>query len=365
VLLAVRSASLESRYDALMVALAAAYGIVLAAWPAPPVIALGVWWMSNTIGHAFIHHPFFRGRAANRLFGLYLTALLGIPQALWRERHLAHHAGVPPRVRLSPELIVQVAAVLMVWTAIAVRAPAYFLGAYLPGYLGGLLLCAVHGHYEHHHGTTSHYGSLYNVLLFNDGYHVEHHARPGVHWSRLSGHRDSAARQSRWPAPLRWLDACGLHALERAVLTSRRLQRFVVEVHARALESVLAAVPARVERVAIVGGGMFPRTALVLRRLRPDARLTIIDASLANIDCARRLLGPDNRIEFVHAWYSPEPSRAFDLVVIPLSYVGDRRALYANPPAAAVIVHDWIWRKRGVSRIVAVALMKRVNLVRR
>ena len=50
-----------------------------------------------------------------------------------------------------------------------------------------------------------------------------------------------------------------------------------------------------------------------------------------------------------------------DLVVIPLAFDGDRAALYTHPPAPAVIVHDWIWRKRGDSRIVSVALLKRIN----
>jgi hypothetical protein len=142
------------------------------------------------------------------------------------------------------------------------------------------------------------------------------------------------------------------------------LQQFVVDVHARALRSVLAAAPTRINSIGIVGGGLFPRTAIVLRRLCPDARITIVDANRAHLDLARRLLGP-GRIEFLHAWYSPTDPHAFDLIVIPLSYVGDRAVLYANPPAAAVIVHDWIWRKRGVSRIVAVPLLKRVNLVYR
>jgi Fatty acid desaturase len=364
VLVSSRSISPESTYDAVMIALAATYGIVLATWTTAPLIAVGVWWTSNTIAHSFIHRPFFRRRATNRLFALYLTILLGIPQSLWRDRHLAHHAHMRPRMRMSPELAIQIAAVLTLWTAMALRAPAFFAGVYVPGYLTGLLLCALHGFYEHHHGTTSHYGRLYNLLFFNDGYHAEHHARPGVHWSRLPDHRDLSARQSRWPAPLRWLDACGLNGLERIVLRSRVLQRFVIDVHARALRSVLTAGPARIDSVAIVGGGLFPRTALVLRRLCPDARITIIDASRANLDCARRQLDPAG-IEFLHAHYSPGHSDGFDLVVIPLSYVGDRAAIYASPPAAAVIVHDWIWRRRGTSRIVALPLLKRVNLVSR
>jgi fatty acid desaturase len=94
-----QSAGRESRYDAVMIALAAAHGLVLVTWPTAPIIAVGIWWTSNTIAHNFIHRPFFRRRAANRLFALFLTLLLGIPQSVWRDRHLAHHAGMRPRAR--------------------------------------------------------------------------------------------------------------------------------------------------------------------------------------------------------------------------------------------------------------------------
>src|SRR6185437_17155433 len=127
------------------------YGVLLLAWPVAPLIAVGVWWTSNTIAHNFIHRPFFRRPAMNRLFALYLSVLLGIPQALWRQRHLAHHAGRRPRLRWTPELAVQVAAVLASWAAIWHAAPAFFLASYVPGYAAGLVLCALHGYYEHEH----------------------------------------------------------------------------------------------------------------------------------------------------------------------------------------------------------------------
>src|SRR5437660_2749654 len=174
-----------SRRDAILVALAVLHGVVLAAWPLAPVIAFGVWWNSNTIAHNFIHRPFFGGRAANRLFAAYLSLLVGIPQALWRDRHLAHHAGAAPRFRLTAELVWQTALVLALWAALLARSPRFFLAVYLPGYLAGLGMCWLHGYYEHAGGTTSHYGALYNFLCFNDGYHAEHHARPAMHWSRL------------------------------------------------------------------------------------------------------------------------------------------------------------------------------------
>jgi len=358
--LAWRSDACAARRDALMVALAAAHAALLIAFPVAPVIALGVWWNSNTIAHNFVHRPFFRSRAANRLFSAYLSALLGIPQSLWRDRHLAHHAGVTWRLRLSARLRAETALVLALWAAMATRASLFFLRVYLPGYLAGLALCWLHGHYEHARGTTSHYGALYNLLAFNDGYHAEHHANPAVHWSRLPERRVPAVYASAWPAPLRWLDAFSLEGLERLVLKSRLLQRFVLRAHARAFRGLLRAAP---DRVAIVGGGLFPRTAMVLGEMFPAARLTIIDANRANLDRARTFLGaPD--IEYIHATYPEGLDRAHDLLVIPLAFDGDREAIYAHPPAPLVAVHDWIWRSRGASRVISFALLKRLNVVR-
>jgi hypothetical protein len=329
------------------------------------LIALGVWWNANTISHHFIHRPFFRHRLANHAFAAGLSVLLGFPQPLWRDRHLAHHAGGGHRrSALSGEIVLHAALVLLVWGAIAARSPAFFLATCLPGYVGGLILCALHGHYEHAGGTTSHYGTLYNILLFNDGYHVEHHANPGIPWHRLPHVRAPAARVSRWPAPLRWMERFGtLDSLERIVLHSRVLQRFVLRTHARAFRSLLPARPP-VESAAIVGGGLFPRTYLILKELLPSARITIIDADLANLARARALVDA-SRVEIVHARFAGGDSERYDLLVIPLSFDGDRTGLYAHPPAPIVIVHDWIWRKRGDSRIVSVALLKRINLVRR
>jgi hypothetical protein len=50
--------------------------------------------------------------------------------------------------------------------------------------------------------------------------------------------------------------------------------------------------------------------------------------------------------------------------VIPLCLDGDREAIYRHPPSPAVLVHEWIWRRRGVGAIVSALLLKRVNLVR-
>lgn len=352
----------HSRWDALLIVLALGHGFVLIAYPVAPVIAFGVWWSSNTIAHYHIHTPFFRSRRLNVLLALYLSGLLGIPQTIWRERHLAHHAGAAWNPRLSRPLLVETLLVFAIWGWLLALHPRLLFTVYVPGYLAGLGLCYLHGHYEHARGTISHHGLLYNLLFFNDGYHVEHHTAPGTHWTRLPARMVSDAPISRWPAVLRWLDALSLEGLERWVLRSPRLQRFLVDRHERAFRRLLPRLLS-VERVAVVGGGLFPRTVLILRRLLPQAEIVVIDRSAANLETACRFL--DKRPTCIHASYDAGLVAGFDLTIIPLAFVGDRVAIYQQPPTSAVIVHDWLWRRRGASVIVSFWLLKRLNLVMR
>ncbi|MBI4600664.1 MAG: fatty acid desaturase [Planctomycetes bacterium] len=358
-----RSLLRHSPWDGLLVLLALAQGAALLLWPSAALVGTGVWWGSNTVSHNFIHKPFFAPRWMNGLFSLYLSGLLGIPQALWRERHLAHHAERRWRLRLSGRLLLEASVVLGVWAAILGVAPRFFVLSYVPGYLAGLALCALHGRYEHARGTTSHYGRLYNLLFFNDGYHVEHHRHPGLHWRSLPAAARPGERASRWPAVLRWLDGLSLEGLERLALRSRALERFLLARHEAAFRRLLddSRGAGEVASAAIVGGGLFPRTALVLRRLAPRARLVVIDRSAENLERARARL--DGATDLVHATYDPAAHAPFDLVVVPLAYVGDREAIYRQPPAPLVLVHDWLWRPRGASAVVSLFLLKRVNLI--
>jgi hypothetical protein len=304
--------------DSLLVALAALQGAVTAVFPAAPLIALGVWWNSNTIAHNFLHRAFFRSRRANLAFSAFLSVLLGIPQALWRERHLAHHAGVRWRLRLSRQLVVESALVLFLWTALALRQPRFFAFVYLPGYLAGLALCAMQGYWEHAAGApVSHYGRVYNWLCLNDGFHAEHHTNPSIHWTALPSRIESGACTSRWPPLLRWLEARPLVTLERLVLRSRLLQRLVLRCHRRAFQRLLPQL-GDIRRVTIVGGGLYPRTALLLRELLPEAHLTILDANPGHLETARQFLGGD--AEYRHERFVLGSSLAADLAVIPLCF---------------------------------------------
>ncbi|MGH7552457.1 MAG: hypothetical protein ACREMQ_05460, partial [Longimicrobiales bacterium] len=135
-----------------------------------------------------------------------------------------------------------------------------------------------------------------------------------------------------------------------------------LERHSRAFSRLVASLPP-VRHVAIVGGGLFPRTALVLQRILPAAEITIIERSAANIRSARPYV--NGNVRWVEASYGPELCDGVDLLVVPLAFAGDRTDFYADPPARAVAVHDWIWRRRGQGFVVSIPLLKRLNLVRR
>jgi hypothetical protein len=355
--------------DGLFVALSIAHAAALVFVPSVPLAAVGLWWNANTIAHNFIHRPFFHSRRHNRVFAVWLSVVLGVPQSLWRARHLQHHretAATFPRMALPSSLLgsvfLETAVIAVVWGVCVLLAPDTFLTAYLPGYVVGLALCQVQGHFEHAGGTTSHYGRVYNWLFFNDGYHVEHHRRPGAHWTELRSSREHGARQSRWPPVLRWLDAVTLDALEHLVLRSRLLQRFVIGRHEQACRRLLSRAPG-IRSVLIVGGGLFPRSAIVLRRLLPDADITIVDANETHLALARVYV--DARVRLECATFGPDTEVSADLLVVPLAYRGDRRAIYADPPAPIVFVHDWIWSRAFPGTSISWLLCKRLNCVSR
>ena len=108
---------------------------------------------------------------------------------------------------------------------------------------------------------------------------------------------------------------------------------------------------------------MFPRTAILLDKLLPGAEITIIDANAASIQAAKPFLS--NRTKLVHEFFDRTRSTDADLIVIPLSFIGDRDDVYKNPPAPNVLVHDWIWAKRAGGVVISLCLPKRLNLIQR
>jgi hypothetical protein len=119
------------------------------------------------------------------------------------------------------------------------------------------------------------------------------------------------------------------------------------------------------ESVMIVGGGLFPRTALVLQKLLPKTNMLIVDAVPAHIECAKQWLNgsADYKLAFYSLACAHKMADRANLIVFPLSFNGRRELIYSNPPADATVVHDWLWRPRGTTTVVSWLMLKRLNLV--
>jgi hypothetical protein len=384
--------------DAWLVGAAAAHGALLVAALAllpnralggAAIAALGcgllLVWCSNTVAHNHLHNPLFRSPALNRALSIYLSVVCALPQSVWRARHFWHHAGEPERGwRLPRAALLEIACIGLVWGAVGSAWP-HVIVVVAGGTALGMGLCRLQGAMEHSleqrpERGTSHYGALHNWLWFNDGYHAEHHRWPGLHWTRLPERRSRIdADESPWPPLLRWLPALGsltnraqgvlLGWLERLPLAFGSVRQLVLDTHERAFARLLAQAGARPGTVGIIGGGLFPRTLIVLRRLLPEATLIVVDRSAQNVERAQRFLrrsGLDlTGVEFRVEPYDPERHQGFDLLVAPLGFVGDRGALSAGSDRALLVTHDWIWHAGGEhTTIVSYLLLKRMSLHR-
>lgn len=103
-----------------------------------------------------------------------------------------------------------------------------FPSVYLPTAYSGWIFAQLESYYEHYGADTnnrfansvSFYGRIYNWLLFNEGYHQEHHLRPQAHWTQrpqvlkdFKEQLDASGRHvSKLPPTLAFLE---LHSLAR------------------------------------------------------------------------------------------------------------------------------------------------------
>lgn len=331
------------------------------------LVGVASWWLGNTVAHQATHRRFFLDVRVERAFGLWLTLGLGVPQRLWQCRHLAHHASRRRWLRWwrwDARLAIETAVLVFAWGVAVTRWPAWCQAVYAPGMALGFVLAALHGHFEHAGGVTDHRAAWWNRLMCNDGFHAEHHAAPRLHWRELPARRLPGVRTSCLPPPLRWLaclaPASLLDGCERLVLRSAWLRRRVLAAHRAALAHVLRG-EAAPSTIGIVGGGLFPRSAILLRELYPQARILVFDAEPAHLRAARAWLplGVEECAQRLVAGQRLD----VDLVVLPLALRGARRQFVQRPPAARLLVHDWAWHHLGDGRLVAWWLAKRVYLV--
>lgn len=206
-------------------------------WLYFPLCLFLFWYNGLVASHNFVHTPWFKSDLLNRCYLVINSINLGLPQAHYRHEHLIHHRYTNDRRNAAGQtqdptstfangqdghhesllaycflglfradlldsfhVIRKKGESLQLWlellgcglglAAYLLLSWQYFLLFYLPTFYVGWVLEHVENYYEHFGGTpenryansTSYYGWLYNLLFCNEGYHQEHHLRPGVHW---------------------------------------------------------------------------------------------------------------------------------------------------------------------------------------
>jgi fatty acid desaturase len=215
------------------------------------VYSVSISWNINGISHNFLHNPYFRSPALNRIFSLLESVTMGFSQVFYENIHKRHHIGnadlpdeqgdtsdplsiykhchdgKPENIfsyvflsffrddpketfrdiyRLSPReawwgvfeivlfLAVFVVAFVLNWK---------FMLYFLPFWYFGHCLSYLNGYYLHLGGNpdvpmawgVSSYHKLYNWLWFNNGYHAEHHYRPRLHWTLMKPFHEQIKEQ--------------------------------------------------------------------------------------------------------------------------------------------------------------------------
>jgi fatty acid desaturase len=194
------------------------------------------------ISHNFIHNRFFKSDFLNHAFSIFNSLVLGVPQSMYEAHHLNHHqfnnregdfstiylwseSKVPPtresswsyslvgpvranlgklyrfarQLRLHRRIQAELAAVVIFNLYLVVMSWRGFLFFYLPVLYFGQVLAYLENYLEHSgalvgdvkRDSVSSYGSFYNLVWFNNGYHQEHHYRPKIHWTEIPKIRTS------------------------------------------------------------------------------------------------------------------------------------------------------------------------------
>jgi fatty acid desaturase len=185
------------------------------------------------ITHNFLHTPFFKVTFINRIFSTLNSMNLGLPQILYKYHHLTHHRfnnslEDPSSTYLFGKnsqqehwisysafslfrdgtqkawaqtlqkkeghlLLIEILSVLTFWLTLLMINWKFFMFAYLPLFYCGWFLAHIENYFEHYKAKSpsdrfgnavSFYPVWYNTLMFNEGYHQEHHISPQDHWTK-------------------------------------------------------------------------------------------------------------------------------------------------------------------------------------
>ena len=249
----------------------------------------------HVVMHNFIHARFFRSRMLNAAYSVICSLPIMSPFTEAAIQHLNHHKHVNDpvdpttattrdpastyrfgkggrhepiwryailaplrelmeapeysgrRSKVRQQVRVEICGICLFWTAIVIHDWCFAL-FYLIVIYGAQVTSAAQNFFEHYGAmpgnrmtdSVSCYGWLYNLAWFNNGYHQEHHYRPGVHWTKVKRLReemlpDNQRRIARGAHftnfPRNWIgSACSeqndmVESFERTTTVQARVQR--------------------------------------------------------------------------------------------------------------------------------------------
>jgi fatty acid desaturase len=198
------------------------------------------------ITHNFLHTPFFKNSLCNHIFSTLNSMNLGLPQILYKYHHLNHHRhnnsledpsstylfgknnkqehwltycafslfrdgtqkawAQTIQKKESHLLWLEIISVITLWVILFLISWKFFLLAYVPLFYCGWFLAHLENYFEHYKARSpadrfgnavSYYRGWYNLFMFNEGLHQEHHISPQEHWSKRPKTRVKYADQMK------------------------------------------------------------------------------------------------------------------------------------------------------------------------
>lgn len=164
-----------------------------------------------------------------------------------------------------------------------------------------------------------------------------------------------------------------LDILEKITIKIPFLRDWVLGVHERALYKLLELdLYEPPIRFIVVGGGIFPRTAIILRKLFPDAQIIIQDMNHKSLRCAENYMRNINITDDIIYLNSIYNGTYIDLtlenlnstvVILPLAFRG--KIGIAKPITYKTLKHCWIWDTDPYEKqsLVSYFLLKKIKVL--
>lgn len=151
-----------------------------------------------------------------------------------------------------------------------------------------------------------------------------------------------------------------LDILERSLLYINTLTNIIINLHYNATYSIIKKyIPGLTPRkILIVGGGILPRSIIILKKLYPSTELHVLDMSKQSLREAQNYLKTytnEDNVFYIHSEYDPSLSKNYDLVVFPLAF----RGLYSTS-YTTTLRHCWIWERHARAEVVSMFLLKKI-----